>query len=88
MNTSINLKRCVWFVPWKSSCNCCEQNILVFLDLWLTTADGKRVWSADGGEIGPRGYGEWTFKEAQHVNLRFYLNWKSDTNSWEVMFGI
>ena len=50
--------------------------------------DGKRVWSADGGEIGPRGYGEWTFKEAQHVNLRFYLNWKSDTNSWEVMFGI
>jgi hypothetical protein len=49
--------------------------------------DGKRVWSADGGEIGPRGYGEWTFKEAQHVNLRFYLNWKSDTNSWEISYN-
>jgi len=49
--------------------------------------DGKRIWSADGGLYTPIGYDEWIDKNHIDDNLFFFLNWKSDTNSWEISYN-
>lgn len=62
-------------------------NYALFARGGISEWDGKRMWSADAGELRPNGIlDEWIIG-GTHANLRFYLNWKSDTNSWEISYS-